>query len=76
MQFEHLRRMALFAEVVRYGSFSAAARALNLATSVLSTAVSQLEDELGVRLLHRTTRRLSLTEVGQDFYHKCLEMLA
>lgn len=76
MQFDHLRRMALFAEVARYGSFSAAARAQDLATSVLSTAVSQLEDELGVRLLHRTTRRLSLTEIGQDFYAKCQDMLA
>ncbi|MFZ6720878.1 LysR family transcriptional regulator [Undibacterium sp. Ji49W] len=76
MHFDQLRRMALFAQVVRHGSFSAAARAMNLATSVLSTAVSQLEDELGVRLLHRTTRRLSLTELGQDFYSRCTDMLA
>lgn len=76
MQFDQLRRMALFAHVVRYGSFSAASRALDLATSVLSAAVSQLEIELGVRLLHRTTRRLSLTEVGQNYYQQCLAMLA
>lgn len=76
MQFDQLRRMALFAHVVRYGSFSAASRALDLATSVLSAAVSQLEIELGVRLLHRTTRRLSLTEVGQDYYQQCVAMLA
>ncbi|MFZ6656727.1 LysR substrate-binding domain-containing protein [Undibacterium sp. TJN19] len=76
MQFDHLRRMALFAQVVRYGSFTAAAGAQNVATSVLSAAVSQLEDELGVRLLHRTTRRISLTEVGQSFYEKCVDMLA
>lgn len=76
MHFDQLRRMALFAQVVRYGSFSAASRALDLATSVLSAAVSQLENELGVRLLHRTTRRLSLTEVGQDYYQQCLAMLA
>lgn len=75
MHFDRFRRMALFAMVVRYGSFSAASRALELATSVLSTAVSQLEEELGVRLLHRTTRSLSLTEAGQPFYEKCLEML-
>ncbi|PXX43178.1 LysR family transcriptional regulator [Undibacterium pigrum] len=76
MHFDQLRRMALFAQVVRYGSFSAASRALDLATSVLSAAVSQLENELGVRLLHRTTRRLSLTEVGQDYYQQCLAMMA
>lgn len=76
MQFDQLRRMALFAQVVRYGSFSAASRALDLATSVLSAAVSQLEIELGVRLLHRTTRRLSMTEVGQDYYQQCVAMLA
>jgi len=75
MQFDQLRRMALFVQVVRYGSFSAAARAQDLATSVLSAAVTQLEDDLGVRLLHRTTRSLSLTEVGQDYYQKCAEML-
>lgn len=68
--------MALFALVVRHGSFSAASRAQDLATSVLSSAVSQLEEELGVRLLHRTTRSLSLTEAGQLFHEKCVEMLA
>lgn len=68
--------MALFALVVRHGSFSAASRAQDLATSVLSSAVSQLEEELEVRLLHRTTRSLSLTEAGQLFHEKCVEMLA
>lgn len=76
IQIDRLRRMALFALVVRCGSFSAASRAQNLATSVLSSAVSQLEEELGVRLLHRTTRSLSLTEAGQLFHEKCVEMLA
>jgi DNA-binding transcriptional LysR family regulator len=76
MQLDRLRRMALFAMVVRHGSFSAASRALDLATSVLSSAVSQLEEELGVRLLNRTTRSLSLTEAGQLYHEKCVEMLA
>ncbi len=62
--------------VVRHGSFSAASRALDLATSVLSSAVSQLEEELDVRLLNRTTRSLSLTEAGQLYYEKCVEMLS
>jgi LysR family transcriptional regulator, transcriptional activator for aaeXAB operon len=68
--------MALFAMVVRHGSFSAASRAQDLATSVLSSAVSQLEAELGVRLLHRTTRSLSLTEAGQLFHEKCADMMS
>ena len=68
--------MALFAMVVRHGSFSAAARAQDLSTSVLSAAVSQLEEELGVRLLHRSTRCLSLTEAGELFHDKCAEMVA
>lgn len=76
MQLDRLRRMALFAMVVRHGSFSAASRAQDLATSVLSSAVSQLEEELGVRLLNRTTRSLSLTEAGQLYHEKCVEMLA
>ena len=76
MQIDRLRRMALFTQVVRHGSFSAAARAQDLATSALSAAVSQLEEELGIRLLNRTTRRLSLTEAGQGFYDKCVVMVA
>lgn len=76
MQLDRLRRMALFAMVVRHGSFSAASRAMDLATSVLSSSVSQLEKELGVRLLNRTTRSLSLTEAGQLYHEKCVEMLA
>ncbi|WP_417528959.1 LysR family transcriptional regulator [Marinomonas shanghaiensis] len=76
MQFDRLRRMALFSMVVRHGSFSAASRELGLATSVLSSAVSQLEESLSVRLLNRTTRSLSLTETGQLYYEKCLEMLS
>jgi DNA-binding transcriptional LysR family regulator len=76
MEFDRLRRMALFTMVVRHGSFSPASRALDLATSVLSSAVSQLEEELGVRLLNRTTRNLSLTEAGQLYHEKCVEMLA
>lgn len=76
MQLDRFRRMALFAMVVRHGSFSAASRAMDLATSVLSSSVSQLEKELGVRLLNRTTRSLSLTEAGQLYHEKCVEMLA
>lgn len=76
MQLDRYRRMALFSMVVRHGSFSAASREIGLATSVLSSAVSQLEESLNVRLLNRTTRSLSLTEVGHLYHEKCLEMLS
>jgi DNA-binding transcriptional LysR family regulator len=61
-------RTALFVKVVKAGSFTAAATAAGLPKSSVSRAVSQLEKELGVRLLQRTTRKLALTEVGQSFY--------
>jgi len=66
-----LDEMEIFAEVVDAGSFSAAARALCLSKSAVSKQVSRLEDRLGVRLLNRTTRRLSLTEAGAGFYAAC-----
>lgn len=57
-----------FVEVVRQGSFTAAARALELPKSTVSRRVSRLEDELGVPLLVRTTRKLRLTEAGEAFF--------
>jgi len=56
-----------FAAVVERGSFTAAAEALNISKPVVSKQVSQLEQHLGVQLLHRTTRRLHLTEAGEVF---------
>jgi DNA-binding transcriptional LysR family regulator len=63
-----LNRAALFVQVVKAGSFTAAAAASGLPKSSVSRSVSRLEKELGVRLLQRTTRRLALTDVGQSFY--------
>jgi DNA-binding transcriptional LysR family regulator len=63
--------MTVFARVVEARGFSAAARALSLSKSQVSKEVSRLEAELGVRLLHRTTRQLSLTEIGAAFYEHC-----
>jgi len=60
----------MFALVVRRGSFAAAAREHSVAPSTLSRAVASLEDELGVRLLQRTTRRLSLTEAGRLYFDR------
>jgi len=67
----NLTGMMIFAQVVQSGSFSQAAEALGMSKSSVSKKVSYLEDRLGVRLLNRTTRKLSLTEVGQLFYERC-----
>lgn len=69
-----LNDMLYFAEVVSQGSFAAAGRALGLPKSRLSRRVARLEDELGVRLLHRTTRKLSLTRAGELYYRHCTAM--
>ena len=65
-----LNRIAVFVRVVEAGSFTAAAAALGLPTSSISRGVAKLEDELGVRLLNRTTRKLSLTEGGRHFFQR------
>lgn len=61
-----LTNYALFAKVIEYAGISAAARALNMPKSTLSRRISELEKQLGVRLLNRTTRKLSLTDVGRE----------
>ena len=63
-----LNDLRLFAAVVAHNGFSAAGRALNVPKSRISRRVAQMEDELGVRLIERSTRRLSLTEVGRQVY--------
>lgn len=63
-----LNESAVFVKVVQAASFSAAARQLGLPTSTVSTRVARLERRLGVTLLQRTTRRLSLTELGELYY--------
>jgi len=73
---ERLDAMAAFARVVEAESFSAAARVLGLSKSAVSKQVSRLEDRLGLRLLNRTTRRLSLTEAGAAFYQGCQRVVA
>ena len=63
--------MLLFARVVQTGSFTRAAAELGLRKSTVSRNVSELEDRLGVRLLQRTTRKLSLTDAGRTYYDYC-----
>ena len=65
-----------FVQVVEKGGFSAAARALNIPKSRLSRRVRQLEDDLGVRLLQRTSRIVTTTEVGEEFYRHAQDALA
>jgi DNA-binding transcriptional LysR family regulator len=67
---ESLSDIAVFIQVVRSGSFTAAAEKLGMSKSVVSKYVSRLEDRLGARLLNRTTRSLSLTEGGRSFYER------
>ncbi len=68
---EMLNEMMVFAEVVTSGGFSAAARSLGLETSSVSRSVARLEQHLSARLLHRTTRAIALTEVGEQVFREC-----
>lgn len=70
-----LNRIATFVRVVEAGSFTKAAKQLGLPVSSVSRAVAQLETELGVRLLHRTTRQLNLTDGGQHFFRRMQAVL-
>ncbi len=69
-----LNDMLYFTEVVERGGFAAAGRVLGIPKSRLSRRVAELESQLGVRLLQRTTRKLSLTEVGEQYLKHCLAM--
>lgn len=73
---DSLPAMAVFAQVVEDGGFTAAARRLGLAKSSVSKQVAQLEDRLGVRLLERTTRRIRLTEAGERYFERCRRIVA
>jgi len=66
----------LFARIVAEGSLSAAGRALHLSPAMVSKRLSRLEERLGARLVHRTTRRLALTEAGRAFHADVTQILA
>src|SRR5215472_6494328 len=73
----HTRQPLLaFAETAKRGSFAAAARELACTPSTLAKAVSRLEQQLGVRLFHRTTRRVALTDDGERLFDRCRRVLA
>lgn len=70
-----ITRMRCFIQVVDSNGFSAAAREMGRSKALVSKYVGELEDELGVRLLNRTTRQVSLTEVGEAYYKEAAEIL-
>lgn len=72
---DKLKRMAVFARVVETRSMSGAARELGMSTSAISQQMRQLERQTGVVLLHRSTRKLTLTEAGEVFYAGCASMV-
>lgn len=73
---DRLAAMQAFIHVVEAGSFVRAAEKLGASTSSTSRLIADLEAHLGARLLNRTTRRLSLTETGQAYYERCVQLLA
>lgn len=73
---DQIEAMQIFVQVVEKGSFTAAADFLQLHRPVATRAVQGLEKELGVRLLNRTTRKLSVTDEGEDFYQRTVQLLA
>jgi DNA-binding transcriptional LysR family regulator len=70
-----LSTLQAFVKVVQTGSFTRAAEALNTQKAYLSRVITQLEKELGARLLERTTRALSLTEIGREFFERAVGIL-
>lgn len=71
-----LLEMEVFVRVVDAGSISAAAESMDMAKSAVSRRLGELESRLGVQLLNRTTRRLSLTAAGDEFYGRCYTVLS
>lgn len=70
-----LNDLYYFVQVADHGGFAAAARALGIQKSKLSRRILKLEDRLGVRLLNRSSRRFSVTEIGREFHDRCVAML-
>jgi DNA-binding transcriptional LysR family regulator len=73
---DRLQSMRVFVKVAEQGSFARAAGQLDLSNAAVTRYVANLEDQLGVRLLHRSTRKLSLTDVGQEYLKRLRQILA
>ncbi|MET0210735.1 MAG: LysR family transcriptional regulator [Burkholderiaceae bacterium] len=72
---DQVKAMRVFTRVIDEGSLAAAARAMDLAPAVVTRLIADLEEHLGARLLNRTTRRLSLTDVGEGYLERCRRIL-
>jgi DNA-binding transcriptional LysR family regulator len=73
---QDLNDLALYAAVVRHKGFTAAANALGVPKSKISKRIAALEEQLGVRLIERSTRKLSVTDIGKSFYDRCEAVLS
>ena len=72
---QDLNDLFFFVQIVDHGGFAPAARALGLPKSRLSRRIADLEVRLGVRLLHRSTRKFAVTDIGQEYYRHALAMV-
>src|SRR6202789_3661847 len=72
---DRLTSLTGFGQVANSGGFSAAGRHLNVSTAMVSNHIQALEDRLGARLLNRTTRKVSLTEIGRAYYERSSQIL-
>ena len=72
---ESFDEIVAFARVVDAKSFAGAAQTLGVTPSAVSKAISRLEQRLGAKLLHRTTRSLNVTDAGRAFYARCVDLL-
>ena len=72
---QDLNDLFYFAKVVEHGSYAAAARALLVPKSRLSRRIIALAERLGIRLIQRSTRKLTITDIGQEYYRHCVAVL-
>ena len=73
---DRIASLTAFVRVVDQGGFSAAAQRLSVSPTMVSNHIQALESALGVRLLNRTTRKVSLTDIGREYYERCVQILA
>lgn len=73
---DRMSSITTFVKIAEAGGFAAAARKLGVSPSTVTTQIQDLEDRLGVRLLNRSTRKVSLTEIGKAYYERCIHILA
>lgn len=72
---DKLNNMQVFCRIVELGTFTAVAREMHLSAMMISKYMAQLEESLGVALLNRTTRQISLTEAGEVYYYRCKQLM-